>query len=169
MNTTTRRTVIAGAAALPLLPAAALAVPISVGTNATDAAWSAYEVAKAAQEANEQAFDAFEAPIPIGPMPRFDDFEDRDEWERLRDAWGRERAGYPDNSFNLDDDALDALCAPTNAAEDAILSAQIATLTDIERKLAVVSGWNGANEITAEFVDGILADVRSFIARDGAA
>ena len=81
----------------------------------------------------------------------------------MQDAWDQERAGYPDNPFNLDDDALDALIAPINAAEDAILSAQIATLTDIERKLAVVSGWNGGNDIPAEFVDGILADVRSLM------
>ncbi len=99
----------------------------------------------------------------VGQRPRFDAFEDRDEWERLQDAWDQERAGYPDNPFNLDDDALDALIAPINAAEDAILSAQIATLTDIERKLAVVSGWNGGNDIPAEFVDGILADVRSLM------
>ena len=49
-NQTTRRNVITGAAALPLLPAAALAAPISAGANATDAAWLAYEVAKANYE-----------------------------------------------------------------------------------------------------------------------
>jgi len=143
---------------LPLLPVSAFA-----SANATDAAWSAYEAAKANYEASDQAYRAFEAVIPIGPMPRLDYFEDRDEWERLRDAWGQERAGYPDNPFRLDDDALDALCAPMHATEDAILSTQIATLTDIERKLTVVSGWNGYNLISAELVDGILADVRSLM------
>ena len=36
-------------------------------------------------------------------------------------------------------------------------------MTDVERKLAVVSEWNGDNDIPAEFVDGILADVRSLM------
>jgi hypothetical protein len=159
MTTTTRRNIIAGAAAMPLLPATALAAP----GNATDAAWSAYEAAKANYEANDQAYDAFEATIPIGPRPRFDDFEDRDEWESLADQWEQERAGYPDNPFRLDDDALDALCAPMSATEGAILATPATTLTDIERKLTVVSGWNGENDIPAELVDGILSDLRSLM------
>ena len=162
-NQTTRRNVITGAAALPLLPAAALAAPISAGANATDAAWLAYEVAKANYEANDQAYDAFETAIPIGPRPRFDDFENRDEWESLADQWEQERAKHPANPFDLDDAALDALCEPISNAEKAVLATPATTLTDIERKLAVVSGWNGGNEIPAEFVDGILADVRSLM------
>ena len=153
-----RRTVITGAVALPV--AGMASTPPAATANATDAAWSAYEAARSRYAENHQAYDAFEATIPIGPRPRFGDFEDRDEWERLRDARGQERAGYPDNPFALDDDALDALCAPMHAAEDAILSAKAATLTDIERKLAVISNWGGDHLIEADRVDGILADVR---------
>ena len=173
MNTTTRRTILAGAAALPLLPATALAASVTLSLlpvsalatpgNATDAAWTAYQAAKANYDANDQAYGAFEATIPIGPRPRFDDFEDRDEWESLADQWEQERAKYPANPFLLDDDQLDALIEPMHAAENTILATPPATLTDIERKLAVVSEWNGANDISAELVDGILADVRSLM------
>jgi hypothetical protein len=61
----------------------------------------------------------------------------------------------------LDDDALDALCRPVDTAEDEILSAKAATLTDVERKMAVISGWNGWHVIEAERIDRLLADVRS--------
>ncbi len=60
----------------------------------------------------------------------------------------------------ISDEDLDALCEPITDAERAVLSAKATTLTDIERKLAVVSEWNGENDIPAELVDGILADVR---------
>ena len=63
--------------------------------------------------------------------------------------------------MGISDEDLDALCEPITDAERAVLSAKAATLTDVERKLAVVSGWNGGNDIPAEFVDGILADVRA--------
>ena len=159
MTTTTRRKVIAGAAALPLLPVSAFAQP----GNATDAAWSAYTAAKANYETHDQAYHTFEAAVPVGPYPRFCDFEDHDQSHRAQAAWERRRAQYPANPFNLDDDALDALCEPINDAERAVLSAKPATLTDIERKLAVVSGWNGGNDISAELVDGILADVRALM------
>ena len=162
-NQTTRRNVITGAAALPLLPAAALAAPISAGANATDAAWLAYEVAKANYEANDQAYDAFETAIPIGPRPRFDDFENRDEWESLADQWEQERAKHLANPFDLDDAALDALCEPISNAEKAVLATPATTLTDVERKLAVVSGWNGEQTISAETADAMLADLRALM------
>ncbi len=159
MKPITRRTALAASAALPLLPVSALATP----GNATDAAWSAYEAAKANYEANDQAYHVFEAAVPVGPYPRFCDFEDHDQSHRAQAAWQRRRAQYPANPFNLDDDAVDALCDPVTAAENTILATPPATLTDVERKLTVVSGWNGGNEIPAEFVDGILADVRSLM------
>ncbi len=69
MTTTTRRNIIVGAAALPLLPA--LAVPVTLPLlpvaafatpgNATDAAWSAYEAAWARYDADKAARDAVEA------------------------------------------------------------------------------------------------------------
>ncbi len=159
MKTITRRTALAASAALPLLPVSAFATP----ANATDAAWATYKAAKARYDEHESLYGAFEAAIPIGQRPKLDDFEERDEWKSLADQWEQERAGFPDNPFALDDDTLDALIAPMHAAEDAIISAQSATLTDLERKLAVVSGWNGFNEISAEFVDGMQADVRSLM------
>ena len=159
MKTITRRTALAASVTLPLLPVSAFATP----GNATDAAWSAYEAAKARYAENNRQYEAFETAIPIGPRPRLDDFEDRDEWESFADQWEQERAGYPDNPFNVDDDTLDALIAPLHAAEDAVLSAKATTLTDIERKLAVVSEWNGVNDIPAEFVDGVLTDMRSLM------
>ena len=169
--TTTRRRILAGAAAaLPLLPAAALAVPGSLSllpvasyaqpTTATDAAWSAYKVARAAQEANAQGYHAFEAAIPISTQPMFGDFEVRGEWNAASEQWGQERAKYPANPFDLDDDALDALCDPLHAAEDAIRTTPAATFTDVERKLAVIANCEGAHMFEAESVDGILADVR---------
>ena len=168
--TTPRRKIIAGAAALPLLPAAALAVPGSLSllpvasyaapANATDAAWSAYKVARAAQEANAQGYHAFEAAIPISTQPMFGDFEVRGEWNAAGEQWGQERAKYPKNPFDLDDNQLGALCEPLHAAEDAILNTPAATFTDVERKLAIISNWGGGHTIEADMVDSILADVR---------
>ena len=165
--TTTRRRILAGAAAVPLLPAAALAAPVTLPVasyaapaNATDAAWAAYEVALAAQQGNEQAYRAFEAALPVDPRPRFEDFEVSGEWNAAGEQWGQERAKYPANPFDLDDDQLDALCEPLHAAEDAIRTTPAATFTDIERKLAVIANCEGAHIFEAESVDGILADVR---------
>ena len=157
--TTTRRRILAAAAALPvtlpLLPVASYAAP----ANATDAAWSAYKVARAAQEANAQGYHAFEAAIPISTQPMFGDFEVRGEWNAAGEQWGQERAKYPKNPFDLDDDQLDALCEPLHAAEDAIRTTPAATFTDVERKLAIISNSEGAHIFEAESVDGILADV----------
>jgi hypothetical protein len=44
-----------------------------------------------------------------------------------------------------------------------LLSAKAATLTDVERKLAIVSGWNGWHEIQTQTIDALLADVRSLM------
>ena len=63
----------------------------------------------------------------------------------------------------ISDEDLDVFCDAISDAESAVLSAKAATLTDVERKLVVVSEWNGDNDIPAEFVDGILADVRSLM------
>ena len=157
-----RRTVITAAATLPVvgLPVARAAAI----HNATDAAWTAHEAAWANYNANKEAEDAFEATIPIGPIPAFGDYEDRDEWEMLRARWEKERARYPVNPFGLDDDQLDAFCDPITAAERAILTTSATTLTDIERKLSVISGWDGWNEIQPEAIDSMLADVRSLLA-----
>ena len=132
-TTTTRRAVIAASVTLPLLPATALAVPVTsyAPGNATDAAWSAYEVAKSRYAADKAARDAVEAATGI-----YDGLSDED---------------------------LDVFCNAISDAESAVLAAKVATLTDVERKLAVVSMWNGGNDIPAEFVDGILADVRSLM------
>ena len=76
-------------------------------------------------------------------------------------AYGAAKVRYnARKNESLDDETLDALCGPISDAETTILATPAATLTDIERKLAVVSGWNGDNDIPAELVDDILADVR---------
>ena len=141
---------------LPVASAAAI-------HNATDAAWSAYEAAWRNFYSNEQAYLEFEAAIPIGPRPEYDEFGDREEWDRRHNAWRSERAKHPVNPFNSDDAQLDALCEPITAAEDAIFAAPATTVTDIERKLAVISQWgNSDHSIEVEMIDGILADVREF-------
>ena len=169
--TTTRRRILAGAAALPLLPAAALAAPVTLPVasyaapaNATDAAWAAYEVATARYADHSVLPDAFEAALPTGPVPRLRDFEDRDEWESLSNPWFRERAGYPDNPFNLNDDALDAFIEPIEAAEDDVVATPATTLTDVERKLVVVvKNESGGIPGSAAEIEAILADVRSIM------
>ena len=117
-TTITRRHALAASVTLPLLTVASYAQP----GNATDAAWSAYEVATARCAENKRQHDAFEAALPSGRAPCMADFEDVEEWRPLNNAWHEQRAGYPDNPFDLDDDALDALCAPISAAEDAVLA-----------------------------------------------
>lgn len=158
-NIHSRRTVIVGAAALQLMPVTA----IGATRSATDEAWAAYEAANANFNAHSQAGDAFEAAVPICPRPAFDDYEDRDEWEMLRIRWEKERATYPANPFDPDDDQLDALCDPITDAENAILSAKATTLVDLERKLSVISNWEGMNEIQPEAINSMLADVRSLL------
>ena len=64
---------------------------------------------------------------------------------------------------SISDEYLDAFCDPINDAESDILSAKGATLTDVERKLAVISNWGSDRLIEADAVDGILADVRSLM------
>ena len=64
---------------------------------------------------------------------------------------------------NQDDETLDALCGPVDEAESAILSTGAATLTDVERKLAIVSDWNGWHEIQTQTIDALLADVRGLM------
>ena len=53
MTTTTRRTVIAGAAAMPLLPATALAAPVSAYAQPADPALAAFREWRAAYDAND--------------------------------------------------------------------------------------------------------------------
>ena len=105
MNTTTRRKVLSGAAALPLLPAVALAVPATLPLlpvpafatpgNATDTAWSAYEAAKANYEATYRDYTAMEASLPehlkLKVMPNWTEYPPG-EWRIRVDAWNRDRA-----------------------------------------------------------------------------
>ncbi len=173
MHTITRRTALAGAAALPLLPATALAGPVTLpllpvsayaSANATDAAWSAYEVATARYAENRRQVAAFEAALPTGPVPCMADFENVEEWRPLSNAWHEEHAQYPENPFHLDDDALDALTEPIEAAEDAVVAIPAATLIDVERKLVVlVEHESGGIPGNAPEIRAILADVRSLM------
>ena len=92
------------------------------------------------------------------------DFEDVEEWRPLNNAWHEERAQYPENPFHLDDDALDALIEPIEAAEDAVVAIPAATLTDVERKLVVLVEYeSGAIPGNAPEIGAILADVRSLM------
>ena len=171
-NQTTRRNVITGAAALPLLPAAALAASVTLPLlpvaafampgNATDTAWSAYEAAKANYEAAHRDFEAMEASLPehlkISAHPGNPLDWKPGEWQKKVDAWKRGRAEL---GTEAPGEACDKAADRQNNAEAAVLDTPGTSLTDIERKLAIVSGWNGDNDIPAELVDGILADVRS--------
>ena len=120
MNTITRRTALAGAGALPLLPATALAVPapISASTNATDAAWATLQAAQ---------------------------------------------AHYDAQPGDTDDQTLDRIYGRVADAERDILLAKAATLTDVERKLVIISKWDGWNFIQPEAIGSLLADVRSLM------
>ena len=196
-----RRKLIAGAvalpAALPLLPASASAQR----GNATDAAWSAYEDARAAHRAASQLFhsisDALPAHLCTDARPFYstakrggarlysvDAIKRHSATDPLRDLRGRpaywerviaeftERraaydAGRAEHGADAAGEAADQMCDRLLDAERAMMDAPIATLTDLERKLTIVSGWNGGNDIPAEFVDGILADVRA-LNREGA-
>ena len=57
-------------------------------------------------------------------------------------------------------ETINALCGSIRDAEDAIMAAVSVSLTDIERKLTIISNWGGDHLIEADVVDGILADVR---------
>ena len=172
--TTTRRTVIAGAAALPLLPAAALAVPVTLPLlpvpafatpgNATDTAWSAYEAAKANYEAAHRDFEAMEDSLPehlkLSAHPGNPLNWKQGEWGKRLDAWKR---GRDELGTEAPGEACDKAAGRQNDAEKAVLDTPGTSLTDVERKLAIVSGWNVDNDIPAKLVDGILADVRSLL------
>ena len=82
------------------------------------------------------------------------------------DAWTAREAALgriTDHKGEMADETIDALFAPVDEAEQAILSAKAATLTDVERKLAIISGWNGWHEIQPQTIDALLADVRSLM------
>jgi len=74
------------------------------------------------------------------------------------DAFNRGRAELGDEAPG---EACEKAAGLVCDAEAVVLDTPGTTLNDVERKLAVVSGWNGDNDIPAELVDGILADVRS--------
>ncbi len=71
MSNLTRRTALAGAAALPLLPAAALAAPVTLPAYATpaDPAVEAFRTWCAANGAYERSFDRPHVPDDV-PPPR---------------------------------------------------------------------------------------------------
>ena len=159
-----RRKLIAAAAALPvalpLLPASVSAQP----ANATDAAWATYQAATANYAEHRSRYDAFEAALPTGPVPCMADFEEVEEWRPLNNAWHDERAQYPANPFDLDDDALDGFIEPIEAAEDAVMAIPAATLTDVQRKLVVlVKHESGGIPGNAPEIAVILADVSSLM------
>ncbi len=181
MNTT-RRTLITGAAALPLLPAAALAAPVTLpllpvsayagandalthhlDANATDYHWQRYHAAKIAFEATDRDYTAMEASLPdhlkLTAMPNWTEYSPG-EWRKRVDAWNRDRAEL---GAQVVGEACDKAAGLVGDAEAAVLDIPGTTLIDLERKLTIVSGWNGDNHIPAELVDGILADVRSLM------
>ena len=164
-NTITRRTALAVSVTLPLLPVSAFGSPngkltSDLPANASDAAWPGYCAARARYEENRRARTAFEAALPIGRAPCMAEFEDVEEWRPLSNAWYVERAQYPANPFDLDDDAIDAMLRPAWDAEDTIVGIPAATLTDVERKMVVVLGVGGDSFINPEHAAKILADVR---------
>ena len=83
-----------------------------------------------------------------------------DEWRKTVDAFNRSRAEL---GAELAGEACDQAADLVIDAEKAVLESSSTTLIDVERKLTVVSGWNGDSDIPAELIDGILADVRSLL------
>ncbi len=122
---------------------AAVALPcLGVVGSATAATGNATDTAWSAYEAARARYDADKA---------------------ARDAVEAATGIY----VGISDEDLDALCDPIDDAESAILSTKAATLIDVERKLAVISGWEGWHEIQPQAIDAILADVRA-LNREGA-
>ena len=160
MNTITRRTALAVPVTLPLLPVSAFATP----GNATDYHWQRYHAAKAAFEAANRDHDAMEASFPehlrISAHPGTPPDRNYDEWRKKVDAWNQSRAEL---GAEVAGEACEKAAGLVTDAENAVLETPSTTLIDVEHKLAVVSGWNGDNDISAELVDGILADVRSLM------
>ena len=76
-------------------------------------------------------------------------------------AYQAAQARYDAQPGDTDDETLDAIFDLVVDAEKTILLAKAATLTDVERKLAIISGWEGWHYIQPEAIDSLLSDVRS--------
>jgi hypothetical protein len=166
LNTITRRTCLAVPVTLPLLPVSAFATP----ANATDAAWAAYQSARAAFDATDRDYTAVVSLLPehlqISAHPDMPWEGRTDEWQRKVDAFDRGRAEFGTEALG---EACEQAAGLVTDAENVVLETPGTTLIDVERKLAIISSWDGENVIPAEFVDGVLADVRSINAKGGAA
>ncbi len=103
--------------------------------------------------------DSLPEHLKLTAMPNWTEYSPG-EWRKRVDAWNRSRAEL---GAEVAGEACDQAAALMIDAEKAVLETSSTTLTDIERKLTIVSGWNGDNDIPAELVDGILADVRSLM------
>ncbi len=173
----TRRTALAGAAALPLLPVSVLAAPVTLPLlpvpayatpgNATDSQWQRYQAAKAAFAATDRDYDAMEASLPehlkLKVMPKWTEYSP-DEWRKRVDAWNRSRAEL---GAEVVGEVLEQAAGRMNDAEAVVLEMPGTTLTDIERKLSILHGFGGDSEIQARHIDRLLADVRA-LNREGA-
>lgn len=71
-----------------------------------------------------------------------------------------------DRDPTMGDDEITTVCRRLHAAEDAVHAAPVATLTDVQRKLAIYSNWNGAFDIDASAIDAMLAQVRAATGRN---
>lgn len=165
MTTTklTRRAALAGAAALPILPAAAMAQEkvrasdFIATPNATDAAWMELQAAEAAFDAAFQRWEAFEDWITgqIGPKPVL---FNRTPWHEFRaraEAWEKARAELPENPHEhpADGGPRERL----DAARDALIMAPVTTMTDLERKLSVAYHVDDQPEYAATILAGVRA------------
>ena len=72
-------------------------------------------------------------------------------------------AGRAEHGVDAAGETTDEMCDRLIDAESAMMDAPIATLTDLERKLTIVSGWNGEQTISAETADAMLADLRALM------
>lgn len=91
--------------------------------------------------------------------PKWADYDDERDWQAARDAWNTERSAYC-NPLDPGDDQLDVLCQPISGAQFAILDTPAATVTDIERKLSVVADLARERMLHAEWIEGVLSDVK---------
>lgn len=158
-----RRTLIAGAVSLPLLPATGAAAQAAT-PNATDAAWAEHQAASAAYEAELARFHAFEDAIveKIGwQPPRF--MDDPEGWRARHDAYRQERAQYPENPYLEDNNPISER---QSDAMMAMLEAPVRTIVDVERKLTVIHEISeGGSCIEAAWIESMLDGVRAMLGR----
>lgn len=128
------------------------------------AAWAELEAADAAFTAAYERWEAWDdwlaSQIGREPIP-FRDTDPR-EFNARAKACREKRAQYPDNPHTHPADGEPL--ARVNAARDALISAPVATRTDLERKLSVAFHVDD-DKLEADFSHTILDGVQAMLGR----